>query len=189
MQNSKVRLLRGIEDSRSDSILNREVLIQTALNLFKEKGAEVPLTAIAKEAGVSRMTFYRNFPDRNALVVAVFHYNLDRLAEYAQELKDDPQGFYKLLEVVMLQRVEYNMLIAYINDQDILLTSIKLSDIFTGLIQNAQGANLLRKDFDAEKDLLLLMSMMGGVISHPTILGGLNIARALDLVGKGLKGD
>ena len=46
-------------------------LRRTALRMFTEQGFDaVPVTAIAKAAGVSHMTFFRHFPTKEAVVVS-----------------------------------------------------------------------------------------------------------------------
>ena len=47
------------------------LLRRTALRMFAEQGFDaVPVTAIAKAAGVSHMTFFRHFPTKEAVVVS-----------------------------------------------------------------------------------------------------------------------
>ena len=48
-----------------------DLLRRTSLRMFAEQGFDaVPVTAIAKAAGVSHMTFFRHFPTKEAVVVA-----------------------------------------------------------------------------------------------------------------------
>lgn len=47
-----------------------DLLRRTALRMFADQGFDaVPVTAIAKAAGVSHMTFFRHFPTKEAVVV------------------------------------------------------------------------------------------------------------------------
>lgn len=84
--------------NRADSIQNKEAILKTAMRLFRTRGIDISLTEIAKETNVSRMTFYRHFPDKNAIVLAVFQYNLNELNKYAQKLQDNDDAFYFLLK-------------------------------------------------------------------------------------------
>jgi AcrR family transcriptional regulator len=43
----------------------------------------VPLSAIAKKAGVGQGTFYRNFPNREALVLEVYRHEMQQVADAA----------------------------------------------------------------------------------------------------------
>jgi AcrR family transcriptional regulator len=53
---------------RRDAIENREKILRTATELMARRGHNVPLTEIADSAGVGVGTFYRGFPDRDALL-------------------------------------------------------------------------------------------------------------------------
>jgi AcrR family transcriptional regulator len=54
--------------ARRDAIANREKILHTAAGLMARRGHNVPLTEIADAAGVGVGTFYRRFPDREALL-------------------------------------------------------------------------------------------------------------------------
>ncbi|HHU08621.1 MAG TPA: helix-turn-helix transcriptional regulator [Intrasporangiaceae bacterium] len=56
---------------RADARANRAAVLSAARTLFAERGVEVPLRAVATEAGVGIATLYRHFPDRDALILAV----------------------------------------------------------------------------------------------------------------------
>lgn len=71
---------------RADARRNCDLLIATAREVFTEKGAEAPLDEIAKRAGVGAGTLYRHFPNREALVEAVYRGEVDSLANHATEL-------------------------------------------------------------------------------------------------------
>jgi AcrR family transcriptional regulator len=71
---------------RADARRNSDLLIATARTVFAEKGAEAPLDEIAKRAGVGPGTLYRHFPNRDALVEAVYKDEVSELADLADEL-------------------------------------------------------------------------------------------------------
>ncbi len=71
---------------RADARRNCALLIATARAVFTEKGAEAPLDEIAKRAGVGAGTLYRHFPNREALVEAVYRDEVNQLANLAGEL-------------------------------------------------------------------------------------------------------
>lgn len=64
---------------RRDAQERREALIAAAVLCFTAEGYRVPLDTIAERAGVGRGTLYRNFKDRDALVLAIFAREADRL--------------------------------------------------------------------------------------------------------------
>lgn len=64
---------------------NRAALVDAARRLFAEQGIDVPLSAIAREAGVGQGVLYRHFPDRVSLAFTAFEENLTRLEAIAEE--------------------------------------------------------------------------------------------------------
>ena len=75
----------GEVSQRSDAQRNRERILEVALAELS-RSADVPLSAIAKKAGVGQGTFYRNFPNREALVLEVHRQGVQRLVDGAAEL-------------------------------------------------------------------------------------------------------
>lgn len=65
---------------------NRQNLIAAATRAFASGDEQVPLEAIAKDAGVGIGTLYRHFPKREALVEAVYEDQVERLGASAREL-------------------------------------------------------------------------------------------------------
>ncbi|HEY1323418.1 MAG TPA: helix-turn-helix domain-containing protein, partial [Streptosporangiaceae bacterium] len=71
---------------------NREKLMSAALTLLAEAGPDVPLEAVARQAGVGIGTLYRHFPTREALVEAAYRSELLRLCAAADELVAEEPG-------------------------------------------------------------------------------------------------
>ncbi|MFJ7217595.1 TetR/AcrR family transcriptional regulator [Amycolatopsis sp. NPDC098790] len=70
---------------RSDARENRARILQVAREAFTE-GGDVSMNRIAQLAGVGPGTLYRNFPTREALVLAIYQHEVDRLLESVEEL-------------------------------------------------------------------------------------------------------
>lgn len=70
---------------RSDAQRNRERILDVALTELT-RAADAPLSAIAKKAGVGQGTFYRNFPNREALILEVYRYEMQQVADTAAQL-------------------------------------------------------------------------------------------------------
>ena len=70
---------------RADAVKNYERILRIAHDALTQDGA-TSLNAIAKLAGVGPGTLYRHFPTREALVLAVYRHELERLAARAEDL-------------------------------------------------------------------------------------------------------
>jgi AcrR family transcriptional regulator len=76
-----------VESGRSDARRNREKLLEVATAAFTAAdGRPVSLEAIARDAGVGIGTLYRHFPNREALVEAVYRTGLAEVAAAAGQL-------------------------------------------------------------------------------------------------------
>jgi AcrR family transcriptional regulator len=70
---------------RSDAKKNRERILEVAVVELTSDPA-VPLSTIAKKAGVGQGTFYRHFPTREKLVFEVYQFEMQQVASLAEEL-------------------------------------------------------------------------------------------------------
>ncbi|ARF58819.1 TetR/AcrR family transcriptional regulator [Streptomyces gilvosporeus] len=70
---------------RSDAQRNRERILEVALEELT-RSADAPLSAIAKKAGVGQGTFYRNFPNRESLVLEVYRHEVQQVSASAAQL-------------------------------------------------------------------------------------------------------
>ncbi|MEV5148576.1 TetR/AcrR family transcriptional regulator [Streptomyces sp. NPDC052727] len=70
---------------RSDAQRNRERILEVALTELSHC-ADTPLSVIAKKAGVGQGTFYRNFPNRESLVLEIYRHEMRQVADSAEHL-------------------------------------------------------------------------------------------------------
>ncbi len=173
------------KEIRSDASMNREAIILAAKKLFSSGGSDISMTNIAKEAGVSRATLYRNFLDKSDIILAIFHHNMDMLGKYARQHKDNPDLFFALMEVIIIEQSKYQWLVNSLKKTDPCLEE-KIYQIFDAPVSRAKSNGLLRNDFDIKKDLMLLINMTGGAIMNGSDRNDL-IRRALDLIREGVQ--
>ncbi len=62
---------------------NRVALVAAAREVFGARGADAPLSAIARAAGVGQGSLYRHFPTRQSLALAVFEENMVQIEDVA----------------------------------------------------------------------------------------------------------
>src|SRR6201997_775353 len=75
------------EPIRSDARRNREKLLEVATAAFAAaEGRPVSLESIARDAGVGIGTLYRHFPNREAMVEAIYRTELAEAAAAAEQL-------------------------------------------------------------------------------------------------------
>ncbi|HEX5859022.1 MAG TPA: helix-turn-helix domain-containing protein [Microbacterium sp.] len=88
--------MSAIRPLRADAERNRARILAAAAEIFAERGLDVSLDDIAAHAGVGVGTVYRRFPDKDALIEALFEEKIDAvvaLADEALEIEDPWEGF------------------------------------------------------------------------------------------------
>ena len=78
---------------RRDAERNRERILEAARVAFAEDGLDVGLHEVAKRAGVGVATVYRRFPDKEALVEALFEDRVDEVIAIAEQALEEPDGW------------------------------------------------------------------------------------------------
>lgn len=75
---------------RSDARENRARILQVAREVLDEDG-ETSMNQIAQRSGVGAGTLYRNFPTREALVLAVYREEVERIIDAVPGLAKHPR--------------------------------------------------------------------------------------------------
>ncbi len=75
---------------RKDAERNRQKILAAAAEVFTERGLQATLDDVARQAGVGVGTVYRRFPDKEALVEALFTERLDTLVGFAEQGLAEP---------------------------------------------------------------------------------------------------
>jgi AcrR family transcriptional regulator len=73
---------------RADAQRNRERILEMAKEAFTQSGANISLDDVARQAGVGAGTLYRHFPTREALLEAVYHAEVAKLAAAEREFSE-----------------------------------------------------------------------------------------------------
>lgn len=68
---------------RVDAQRNRDKILTAAKAAFVDPGADISMAEIARRAGIGSATLYRNFPDRRALLEAVYRDEIDVICQVA----------------------------------------------------------------------------------------------------------
>ncbi|HWI42314.1 MAG TPA: TetR/AcrR family transcriptional regulator [Nocardioides sp.] len=70
---------------RADAQRNYDRIVETAREVFREKGYDAPLDDVAKRAGVGPGTLYRHFPTRDDLYDAVMRPWVERVEDATEK--------------------------------------------------------------------------------------------------------
>lgn len=175
---------------RADAARNREKILAAAAQVFAERGLEATLDDIADAAQVGVATVYRRFPDKDALVLALFEDVIDDLAVLAARAgasENSWEGFVSFLEV-MLERQCANRGL-----RDVFVGSpyarermeaakLRIGPAFSALVARAQADGYLRDDV-TEADILaieMMISTLGAAKGDDAALWRRHLAIALD---------
>jgi AcrR family transcriptional regulator len=73
------------EPQRADARHNRERILEAAHEALQDS-PDASLNSIAQRAGVGAGTLYRHFPNREALILAVYQHDIERLVDQVPHL-------------------------------------------------------------------------------------------------------
>ncbi len=178
---------------RADAQRNRDKLIEIATTAFTEDGVDVALEEIARRADVGIGTLYRNFPTREALVLAVYRKQIDGLRIAAQELpktlgpadalREWMRGF---VEYGAVKRGLVTLLKSMIETDTNLFDQARaiLLDSAGGLMKAAAEAGEIRPDF-APGDVIRALGGICMATDRPD--AGATAVALVDLVFDGLR--
>lgn len=160
---------------RADAQRNRERILAVAKQEFTDLGAHASLEEIAKKAAVGPGTLYRHFPTREALLVAVYRCEMERLAAAQQELARtlSPVEALRAWLLLFVDAVETKQVIAPVlnalvgEPKKVLEAShIAIHEAIRKLVKRASDSGAIRKDFDP-LDLLRALVGVAHVAASP----------------------
>jgi AcrR family transcriptional regulator len=162
---------------RADAERNRRRLIDAATELFRERGLEVGVGVIAERAGVGRGTLFRNFPSKDALIVAVVVERLRESVERARTLatEEDPAvAVFSLIDHAIERQAEDRVLFEalagdWMVHPEIRAAHDEMLTVLEQILARAQAAGAIRPDVSSV-DLLLAIK---GVCEVQRVFPGL----------------
>ncbi len=172
---TKKQEIPPVRKPRADAERNRRRILAIAREAFTHGGMDISLDDVARQAGVGPGTLYRHFPNRDALLGAVYRSELEKLATAEQELSRS-QPPVEALRAWMKMFVDYiatKQIIApalnniaggpaclYAKSSEVLLSAIQ------ALVQRAVETGDIRADLDP-MDLLRALIGVSYVASAP----------------------
>ncbi|WP_023586842.1 TetR/AcrR family transcriptional regulator [Streptomyces thermolilacinus] len=140
---------------RADARRNHERLLRVARAAFAEHGTDAALEDIARRAGVGIGTLYRHFPNRHALMNAVFQDAVTALLARSRELAaaDEPcTALVEWLRAIVTHAGEYRglaralMSASYDPSSALSQCNDPLREAGARLLTRAQEAGAVRRD-------------------------------------------
>ena len=139
---------------RKDAERNRLRILRAAAEVFTQQGLRATLDDVADRAGVGVGTVYRRFPDKEALVEALFTERLDSLVGFAEQALADPDpwaGLVDLLEraaMVMAgdRGLRQMLMYATYGHDRVEQARTRMQPVITKVVERAQAAGVLRAD-------------------------------------------
>lgn len=179
---------------RRDAERNRRRVLDAARTLMAERGVGVSLEEVAVAADVGVGTVYRRFPDREALVRALFSEHVDAvvaLASRARESGDPWQGIRDFLEAVFAMQAADRGLSQILRGGDLGAdlareARVRITPVVAELLTRARDAGQVGPDV-GPGDLVLAELMVGGVAERAGPDDGAAWRRALSIVLAGLR--
>lgn len=157
---------------RADARRNYDKVLAAARQAFAEGGESTALEEIARRAGVGIGTLYRHFPNRQALLEALYLNEVEAICRSAEELDGgDPwealqSWFERLISYLATKRALAHELLDYL-DQDAALFQTCRASLFTAgepLLARAQAAGAVRSDVEFSD----VMQLVGGIAKIPS---------------------
>lgn len=158
---------------RADAARNRDRILRAAREAFSTDGIDVPISTIARRAGVGTATLYRRFPTREALVTEVFVDQASACSSIVDDALADPdpwRAFATTIErIAEMQLADRGFTSAFLRAFP---DAVDLEDRrrralvgFASLVRRAKEAGALRLDFDPN-DLWLVLVASNAVIAE-----------------------
>jgi AcrR family transcriptional regulator len=163
---------------RADALRNYEKVLAAAREAFAEGGESTALEEIARRAGVGIGTLYRHFPNRQALLEALYVDEVEEMCRSAAELDGaDPwealnAWFERFIAYIATKRALAHELLNYL-DQDAPLFQVCRASLFESgepLLKRAQDAGVVRPDVTIGE----VIQMVVGIAKIPATEPGQN---------------
>ncbi|MCZ2403365.1 TetR/AcrR family transcriptional regulator [Paenarthrobacter sp. Z7-10] len=159
----------GAKPRRADAARNIDKIIVAARECFRRDGPDVSLHVIAREAGVGPATLFRNFADKEQLVLAALSQRLSvkvaPVAAAALRADDAAQGLLSVTAALLeVASEELNLLAAATSRQRLLVgATFPLLESLRTLLARGQEQGAIRADL-SPNDVVPLLAMTVGAL-------------------------
>ncbi|WP_040792545.1 TetR/AcrR family transcriptional regulator [Nocardia paucivorans] len=169
---------------------NRAALIAAARTLFADKGSGVPMSAIARAAGVGQGVLYRHFPTRGRLAAAVFEENICAVEARAADPSTTVDDVLRILVDQVVASAAFIMMLdpTGVDDPRVAETAARLRELLTRKLADPGQRGDIAADVTAD-DIVLVVGMLAGLVSKTAgEVRRAHAERAWALLYRGLRG-
>lgn len=182
--------LLSTRPKRADAQRNHAKVVAAARDAFAEGGAATSLEEIARRAQVGIGTLYRHFPNRQALLEAVYVDEVEALCRSATDFADLPPWdalvawLHRFVAYMATKQALAQQLLDYVERDAAVFQTCRVALYAAGepLLERAQQAHVARADTDFPE----VIQMLGGIAKIPTSAPG-QIDHILDIALDGLR--
>jgi len=175
---------------RADALRNYQKLVDAAREAFAQDGADTSLEEVARRAGVGIATLYRNFPERAALLEAVYLEDVEIFCTSSADVSELPawDAFAEWLRrltsyLVNKQALAPVLLRTFDHDAPVFDRSrAAFFAVGEPLLHRAQEAQEVR----ADTDLAEVIQLVGAIAKIPAS-GAAEIGHILEMALDGLR--
>jgi AcrR family transcriptional regulator len=175
---------------RADARRNYEKVVAAARDAFAEGGTATSLEEIARRAEVGIGTLYRHFPNRQALLEAVYVEEVEGVCRSAVDLAELPPWdalvawLHRFVGYLATKQALAQELLNYVERDAELFKSCRAELFAAGgpLLERAQAAHVVREDTDVGEVIHLVI----GIAKIPSSEPG-QIDHILDIAIDGLR--
>ena len=163
----------GDRPLRRDAERNRQRILAAAAEVLSERGLDATLDEVARTAGVGVGTVYRRFPDKEALIEALFRDRIDAMVLAAEQALTEPDPWQALVSYLefAIELMAGNaglrqilMFSTYGKDR-VAYARSQMQPVITQLVERAQTSGDLRPDF-AGTDVKMIVFMLSSLAEY-----------------------
>jgi len=178
--------------TRADAQANRRRLLDAAGDLIAERGVDVPLHDVAERAGVGVGTLYRNFADRDALLIALGDRSAQRFKDIARAAAAAPTAW-KAVEVYVDGYIALYAEFPWMLDMRVEDRRLRRRDegdaaAAQAVVDRARAEGTLRPDVGM-LDIAFAATMVAAMVYLPEPARGTVVPRLRDVVLDGLRAE
>jgi AcrR family transcriptional regulator len=164
-----------VRPKRADARRNYDKVLAAAREAFAEGGESTALEEIARRAGVGIGTLYRNFPNRQALLEALYVNEVAEVCRSAAELDGgDPwealsSWFERLIGYLATKQALAGELLNYL-DRDSALFQVCRTSLYDAggpMLRRAQEAGAVRPDVEFPEVMQMVMGISKIPVADP----------------------